>query len=243
MGILERVEHISLVPKLFKGMIYSPPGAGKTKLSAEAPSPLFLDSEDSTDTLSLWPELAKECKVLHIRDKQDMDEILTALQKKSPELADRKTVVLDTFSEMAMNTLSELSTKYTKTSTTGARKLHVPFQSDYLENGEYLRSLVLDFKRLDRNLIITAHERDKVDKEGNVLGLGPDMPPKLAKTIAGTLSFVGYLTLDTGMKGEKDDRKIQMRGTKRLIAKTRYGTQSIIDSPTLLSILNLKEWN
>lgn len=242
MGILDRLHEVPDLPKNFKGMLWGPPGCGKTKLAAEAPFPLFLDSEDSTETLRLWPELKANAVVLDIRDKQDLNEILKALQGKAKELEDRKTVVVDTLSEIDRNTLSELSKKYTKSDSKGNRTLHVPFQSDYLENGEYLRSLILDFKKLDRNLIITAHERDVTNKEGDVLGIRPDLAPKLSKTIASTLSFVGYMTLDTGLRGEKDERKVQMRGTRRIVAKTRYGTESILTEPSLLDILNLKEW-
>lgn len=90
---------------------------------------------------------------------------------------------------------------------------------------------------------MTAHV--KIENENNddkPSFTRPDMPPKLYKTITGIMSFVGYMTLDTGMKGEKDDRQVQLRGNKRLVAKTRYGTESVLKNPTLLDILNLKEW-
>lgn len=219
--IVELVTGLDLSPHL-KLFIYGDGGSGKTLLAATAPKPLFLDTENSSDTLRDWPEIAKRCKIVRMKW-QHIDTILDKI-KNDPEWADRETVILDTVDALQRNNLEFILKA-------SGRDPFLPMEHDYKKSGEMLRRLILDIRDLDKHVIVLAHTKETTP-EGTALHLiRPGVTPKLAQTLTEEFSFVGYMAVTNE---DPFENALQSRGGNPTIqVKSRFKhLPSTIINPT-----------
>lgn len=232
------IDTIEANPGPFKGLIYGPPGVGKTKLcgSFEVHDPgsvLVVDSERGARTFLNHPELRK-INVMPVGKYDEVWELHEALLAgKYPEF---KTIVIDSISELQKRHMDEHLKKMAKRDS--KRSPFLAYQNDYKENTEIMRAIVVQYCDLPgRNLIITAHAVEQQDESDGSILIRPAVTPKLASTLHGLMDFVGYLSLDISPKGE-ERRTLQVQPSRRITAKTRLAfKEAIIKDPTAEMIL------
>jgi phage nucleotide-binding protein len=244
-SVLDRIKTPDELSPYARWLIYGDPGAGKTKLAATAPSPFIIDTENSTDTLVDWPELAVNCKVVKVEDFNDHDEIVQAFKRNDPAIADRKTIVLDTVSETQRDNLDkivdvdfarDLQIKATNQNH-HVRDAFLPHQQDYKKSTEMMRRLVVSFLDMKFNVIVLAHRLEVEIRSGDaVVGrvIRPDLTPKLAKTMLGVFSVEAYLTYKYDGEGNFTNVLQTRQDSRKIIeAKTRCRyLDTLIEMPT-----------
>lgn len=224
-NLLSRIKPAN-APRPIKMLIYGMPGVGKTVFAAGAPKPLFVDAEHGTRSLLNHPEL-KDIPVLPLSNFNEVDALFWQL--KAGELPDRETIVIDSISELQKRNMDQLLDIASERDRN--RNKFLPLQQDYHMNTEVLRRLVVSYRDLDRNLIVTAHVTESQDDSTGIMVVRPAVTPKLANTLEGIFDVVGYMTLEHTAQGPK--RKLQIMPDRRVKAKTRVGgLPAVIENPT-----------
>lgn len=217
-----------------KVLIYADPGAGKTKFAATAPKPLFIDTENSTETLRDWPELAAECKIVRLQGWSDLDSIVAALRGGDPEYSDRQTLVIDTISELQRRNLDELLDDRARNNSSRSRFL--AHQQDYKESGEMMRRITTAFRDLPMHLVVLSHARE-VNNDGKLV-MRPDLTPKLQDTMRGIFGLQGFMFESNDDWNAPFKNYLQTRSNAVIQAKTRYRhLPALIENPTFDMIL------
>jgi hypothetical protein len=214
-----------------KALIYSSPGAGKTVLGATAPEPVILDTENSTETLGDWPELEANCMIRRMLNWNDLGPFLEKLRLRDDEYADRKTVVVDTVTELRYRNLDTILTSDDK---------FTPKGPDYQRSGEMMRRLMVSIRDLPMHVIVMAHAVE-IEVNGSIV-VRPSLPPKLYDTLKGVFGLQAFLYVTD--EGWDEDRPfqnaLQTRQTKVVQAKTRYRhLPPVIENPTWPKIMQL----
>lgn len=226
--VVELVTGLDISPYL-KLFIHGDINSGKTILAATAPAPIFLDTENSSDTLRDWPKLADRCRVIRMKW-EHTDQVLEGLKSKSGIFKDRDTVVLDTADALQRNNLEFILKA-------SGRDQFLPMEHDYKKSGEMLRRFILELRDLDMHVIVIAHTKE-ITPEGTSLHLiRPGVTPKLAQTLTEEFSFVGYMAV-SGL--DPFENVLQSRGgnpTIQVKSRFRY-LPSIVTNPTFRDIYN-----
>lgn len=216
----------------FKGLVFGPIGAGKTRLLETSMQDvrtypmLLLEYEGGQSSL-----VGSDIDIVHIRDWKDYDEAKAYLRSGRHPY---KSIGIDSISEShVMSLLSQLDQRSRK----------VP---DLLEQGDYgialtqMRRLIRDFRDLPLHVFMTALAKDDVDpREGSVKK--PALSGALADEAPGIFEVVGYLST-----GVLDDgylhRILVLQNYPKLRTKVRtpidvVAPNEIVD-PTVTSILD-----
>lgn len=234
-------EKTTEISPYIKMHLYGEPGSGKTVFAASAPKPLWLDTEGSTEVLDDWPELKQHCKILWPKTWADINEILYALIRKDPALADRETVVIDTLTEYQRKNLDEIVIE--EAGKDGSRSMFLPYQQDYKKSTEMMRRLATSYKELPTHLILISHRKEEKDDRGR-LTIRPDITPKISSTIRGAVGLQGFMS--SKVEIDKDHKEtftnyLWTRPTDNVEAKTRYRhLPTLITNPTFDDILKAK---
>lgn len=174
-----------------KFLLYGDFGTGKTTCAIQFPRSYIFDTERGTahyaDALN-----KSNSVVLHSANCQEIIEELVALEK---EKHDFKTVIIDSFTMLEADLMVSLYTKY-------------PSQDDarvWRDRDRMFRKLLLALLRLDMNVIVVLHQKQKYGKNFEDLGV----------TFSGwkNLPYAFDLVLE-----------LQRRGDKRaaVVKKSRY---------------------
>lgn len=232
-SILDKVAPVSERPPHVKGLVYGPPGVGKTVFCASAPNPLIIDVEHGTRSLLNHPELSS-VPVLQVTGIQDITDVFSAF--KAGEFPDIETIVIDSMSEYQKRHMDEHLKR--AASKDRNRNPYLPHIADYKENTEYLRRLVIEFRDLEKNLLLTAHDYEDKDESSGSLFYRPAVTPKLAETLEGIMDFMGFYDLEYKKEGEKAKRVLHLAPTRRIRAKCRIGgLPDVIESPNFSDII------
>lgn len=203
-------------------LIYGEPGSGKTFLSGTAEdSPLtspvlFLDVEGGTSTI----RKRKGIDVKKIRTFVDLDQaydmIVHSIKDNSLYY---KTIVLDSLSELTDVDMRHIMAEAYNRNPDKVDK-DVPSQREWGKARAHMRTTVRAFRDLPCNVIMTAHSATMQD-EGQPTKYFPGFAGKLRTELPGFFDIVGYLY------PENDQgviiRKLQVQGTRRVVAKDRTG--------------------
>lgn len=229
----DRISSVSEKPPHLKILVYGDPGVGKTVFAAGAPAPLFIDAEHGTRSLLNHPEF-KNVLVLPLRSWEDLENLF--LEIRAGEFDDIETIVIDSISELQKRQMDELLKAAAAKDRN--RNPYLPFQQDYKENTEILRRLVVSFRDLEKNLIITAHSQEATDEGTGTIYQRPAVTPKLASTLEGIMDVLGYLSLEIDKDGNQK-RSLQVMPSRRIKAKCRIGgLPPIIENPTFNDLLS-----
>lgn len=216
MSIVDRINSVDELEPWLKVLVYGDPGAGKTVLACTAPKPLLLDVENGRISLANHPELS-HVKILPIQSFNDLDDVFWELKKGN--IPDVETVIIDTISELQRRNMDEiLISAHAKDNN---RNAFLPHQGDYKYNTEIMRRLIVEFRDLEMNLVVTAHRIEDKDDNGRVF-VRPQVTPALATTLKGVFSIQGFLTYEFDDEGNFKN-SLQVRQTRRVEAKTRVG--------------------
>lgn len=222
--LLARISKPEVLSQKLKAMIYGAPGVGKTHFCASAGNVLLIDIDSGARTLVG----SSNVDVLEYVSIEQVEAVVEYLKRDDPAFAKYDTIAFDTITQLQMKAIDSLLKK--KSNTAG-----VPiYKADWDIYGEVtqrLRSLMLDFRDINKNLILTAHVKEDKDPLTDLMMLRPDLTPKLAATVAGLFDIVGYMRIDA-----KGVRQLQVQPSKTVLAKTRVNLPKEITSPTWASI-------
>lgn len=218
--------------KLF---IWGDNGTGKTKLVAEAPDPLFIDTENGTRTLRNHPHLRK-IPVIKLRDEvtwDTIDKLFWAYKAgKAGKLQDTGTFIFDSMSEGQKRQLDEIVDRRNQSRDLLGKKL-LPIGGEYQENTETMRRIISRFRDLDAHLIVTASMLEERDEATGVVYKRPNVTPKLASMLRGIFDAMLYLEYDAA----SGERKLYTAPTPRIAAKSRIGgLPPVMLNPTISQI-------
>lgn len=236
MGISEKISTVSEKPPYLKILLYGEPGTGKTVFSAGAPSPLFVDVEHGTRSLLNHPEL-QHTPVLPMREWEEIEELFWEMRAGEDESLNAiETVVIDSISELQRRQMDEILKG--AASKDANRNPYLPYQQDYKLNTEVLRRMVVSFRDLEKNLIVTAHSTEQQDQNDGRVFLRPAVTPKLSQTLTGIMDVVAYMGVEVDKSGEQK-RYLQVMPSRNILAKTRIGgLDPIIENPTFQHLLD-----
>lgn len=233
-ALMSRITTVEHKSKYLKVLLYGNPGTGKTVLSATAPSPLIIDVEKGAYSINNHPSL-RHAKALEFKSIYQVEQLIKFLAADAPQLAEFKTIVVDSFSELQKRDLDEVVAA--EAAKDSSRNKYLPIGADYNVNTEHMRMIASSLRDLDRHIVVTCHvKEDKDDNTGRILKR-PNLTPKLAGTLAGIFDVVAYMS--TTIVGDKTVRTLQVHPTADVTAKTRIGNlPSVIENPSFDILYN-----
>jgi phage nucleotide-binding protein len=222
--LLARISKPEVLSTKLKVEIYGPPGVGKTHFCSTAGRVLLIDVDSGARTLVG----TKNVDVLEYVSIEQVEAIVDYMVKGDPAFDEYETIAFDTISTLQMKNIdSQLQRK----SKTAGMPIYKADWDIYGEMTQRLRSLMMAFRSIDKNLIVTCHSTEKEDAVTKLMMQRPDLTPKLAATISGLFDIVGYMRIDA-----KGVRQLQVQPSKTVLAKTRVRLPSEIANPTWTAI-------
>jgi phage nucleotide-binding protein len=231
-ALLGRISSVENKSKYLKILVYGNPGTGKTVFSATAPSPLIIDVEKGAHSINNHPAL-RGAKALEYKSLFQVEQLINFLAADAPQLAEYKTIIVDSFSELQKRDLDAIVKD--EASKDANRNKFLPIGPDYNVNTEHMRVIASALRDLDRHIIVTCHVKEEKDETTGRILKRPNLTPKLAGTMAGIFDVVGYLA--TNGSGDNTTRTLQVHPTADVTAKTRIGNlPAVIENPTFDAI-------
>ena len=220
--ILEKIRPANEVSPYLRGLIYGEPKTGKTVLACGNPNTLLVCCDSDGHSSLLNHNELRDTSVFRVQGWEELlspdpskTTLLDELRKGS--LPDKEIIVLDPITELQKKNLDYLLKKARMKDMN--RSLYLPFQQDYNESTQMIRSLIIALQDLPRHVLFVAHSI--VDKDGmdGHFFYRPALTPKVAETIVGLMSFIGYMDYDEDTK----ERTLQLQPTRKIQAGTRIG--------------------
>lgn len=218
-----------------KLLVYSPPGMGKTLLTATAPKPLLISAESGL--LSLAPKNIERvfgndpnvCRDIPVIPVTSMMDMIGAYNWVSQNLGKEyfETVCLDSISEIGEILLSSL-----KATTKDPRQA-------YGELIEQLSKMLRAFRDLPNVNVYMSAKMDRLkDDSVGTITYNISMPgSRLAQDLPYLFDEVFYLGLVTDQNG-KGQRMLHTQPTFQYYAKDRSGALDAMEQPNLTNIIN-----
>ena len=222
-------------------LVYGDPGVGKTYLGGTA------DDDERTSPVLV---LDIEGGVVTLRNKQGVDVIPVRSMAKIEEIhADLyhsikdgklyyKTIMVDSLPELADLDMRTIM-KQAKAKNPETTDIDVPSPREWGKQRNHMRLIVRAFRDLPCNVIYTAQLA--VDQEeGQPNKYRPAFAGKLKTEVPGFMDVVGYYTAEVDPFTKEVIRKMQVQGTKRVVAKDRSSSLGgIVINPTIPMIWDL----
>lgn len=221
--IMAKVSKPEVASTKLKVLIYGEPGVGKTTFAASAPKPFLIDVERGSRTL-----LGKDIDVLEYVSIEQVQATIEYLVNRNEAFDKYETIVFDSLSEMQRRLLDQQLGRLSKE--TGIPQYKADWDI-WGVNTQRLRSLMSAFRDIDKNLIVTAQAKQDKDDSTGIIGMRPDLTPKLAATVAGLFDIVAYLRINS-----QGERILQCQPTKTVLAKTRVQLPKELLNPTWASL-------
>lgn len=233
MGLLDQVKPVKDTAYYIKLLLYGPSGAGKTRFAAEAPNPVWIDVERSTETFRNIPEYS-DIPVFRPKSFTDIDQFCREVVRKKAY----DTIVIDTIGRVQNNQIVENLEEVTKDGKGGRkRSQYMPLWGDYRESTNIIDPLFVFLQEADIHVIIIAHDRIDMDPDTkSVVRISPDLTPTLAGALIGLINVVGYLEVVSTITGTRE-RKLTINPINKIEAKNRLNIQEAsIKQPTFKGI-------
>lgn len=218
-------------------LIYGDVGAGKTHLLGTSAdhietSPLFIfDIEGGLKTLLKFPN-KNQIERKKVRSMQELTDGYNTLFKsiKNGKLP-YGTVGVDSLTELADLDMRTIMTEAYDKNPDKVDK-DVPSQREWGKVRNHIRTIVRAFRDLPCNVIFTA-QVGSLQEEGQPTKFFPGFAGKLRTEIPGFMDVVGYLYAENEPGGDVI-RKLQLQGTRRIVAKDRFGSLgAYLENPTI----------
>lgn len=226
-------------------VVYGRNGAGKTHFAGSSDlRTLIVDcEEEGYDAVEDRPNV----DVFPLKKWSDLPIIYWHLKSGNHPY---EVVVLDTVSG-----LSALCMKWVLNDEAGRDSDADPLMPDkrhYGKLGQAMSNTIIDWRNLGPHIIFLAQERNFriQDELGNITGqeTGPALTPFPMQTLTGAVGTIGRIykrDVEKTVKGKEvtiEQRRMQVSGTERFIAKTRIkGLKRVVINPTLEMILRIRE--
>lgn len=216
-------------------LIYGEPGAGKTHYIGTAEddkrtSPVLLfDVEGGVTTL----RHRKNVDVVPVRS---MEELTNGYNNLYRSIKDGKlhykVVGIDSLTELAdLDMKTIMKDAYARNP--DKVDIDVPSPREWGKTRNHIRQIVRAFRDLPCHVIYTAGLGQK-SEEGQPTKYFPGFAGKLATEVPGFMDIVGYLYPEAEVGSGVIIRKLQVAGTRRVVAKDRTSSLGdVIENPTI----------
>lgn len=224
-------------------LFYGDPGAGKTFLMGSADdspitSPLLVfDVEGGMATLRNKPGI----DVIPVRSMEDLVDNYNKLYKSIDAETGKmyyKTVGIDSLTELADLNIKDIMRKSWEANPEKIDK-DVPDQRGWGKSRAQIRTIVRAFRDLPCNVIYIAAAGSQ-QEEGQPTKVFPGFAGKLRTEVPGFMDIVGYYFNEIDPTGGEITRKLQVQGTRRVVAKDRTSTlNGLVENPTIPMLWDL----
>lgn len=217
-----KVTTLDLVPQKIRTCIYGPPGSGKTTWAADAPNPIWLDFENSTESLR---KSHPNTPIIPRSELVDAESVIQWVDKPN----EYDTIVVDTISSMNETWLLEYMRKKK-----GASVTDVASQPDFRILNHQMKRFFYALITCDKHVVLIAHEkvwRDEKSDTPRVLEVRPALPPGAEASVERLINEAFYLETKSQIKGP-DKRIMHVSSQGKILAKNRQGLQeTTIENP------------
>jgi phage nucleotide-binding protein len=208
-----------------KALFYGKNGMGKTRLGASGPRDVLLVDCNEKGSLSVrnFPDV----RVFPLEIWTDIDIAYWYLHKGDHPY---KTVVIDT-----VTSLAQLCMKFVlgdEASRDPTKDPNMPSKREWGKVGELMRTVILNFRNLDMNVVFLAQERRGFsDDEEEAPEIFPEVSPSVRSTLTASVDIIGRLYVREVVKKGEDGKKEAGPEYRMLIGSSeRYVTKDRSES-------------
>lgn len=203
-------------------LVYGASGSGKTTAAATFPRPLFVDCEGGLLSVQALGVDYLRCG--------SVGDVVEALSMARTHAGEFDTVVVDSLTEVA-----RLVVEATTRRADEMGKPTVPSIADWGRCIQIIRQLVRGFTALPMDVVFTALPRQVRSPSGEVRGISPWLPGRLADEVAAAMDFVLFLygQEEEDAAGERSYQRMLLTAPhKKVFAKDRSGKLPLWVEPT-----------
>jgi hypothetical protein len=223
MGLLDRIQLIRETDYYVKLLLFGRYGAGKTRFAADAPNPVWVDTERSAETFRRIPELADTPLFVPTSFEEMFEFCREVVKKKAYE-----TIVIDTIGRAQddqIQTDIKRDAQVPGKPGTYKRDIYLPVWGDYRISTNKIDEMFMFLQKAPIHVIIIAHERIDIDpKTQEIIRITPDITPTLKKSIMGLINIAAFMEVETDIRGNRV-RKLTVNPYERIEAKNRLNIQ------------------
>lgn len=187
-----------------KVVLYGKPGTGKTTLASTFPKPALL--LDISEMGYVGVKRTKGLDIIRVKSVEEMEIIYWHLKENRDGF---KTVIIDTVSGLQDLVLEKQRIdKKSKVDKDRYGEWGTLTKKDWGEISSKLKSILLDFRDLDMNVIFISHERVfNVEEDDLAEGIEPSVGPRIMPSVASTLNAAVDVIANTFIREKVDKEK------------------------------------
>jgi hypothetical protein len=239
-AIRRRIVPVSEAEPFVKVLLYGRNGMGKTRIACTAPKPLVLDmNEKGTKSVRKYPDV----EVLHCKRWSDVVFAYWMLKEGDHPYA---SVVLDTATGMQALCIRQILKESEDRDPTKDPK--VMSMREWGKLAELMKELLLNFRNLDLNVVITAQQRTIDDPDTESREIVPDLSPGSRGPLTAAVDIIGHVyqrevrSVDKSTKKEvkKWETRMLSGPHEEMITKDRTGSlPRVMRDPTIPKMIEV----